>query len=312
MTTWLIAAAAALLALWPLLGEARRRPVSRRASQDPAGRHADLSGGCVYYRWHGPEAGPVAVCVHGLTTPSYVWDGLIPYLNEQGFRVLSFDLYGRGLSDRPRGVQDAEFFDAMLRALLDDQGVSGPVTLFGNSMGAAIATEFAARHPARIRQLVLLVPAGMGHDLGVGVRLTGGLPLLGDWLFHLVFPYSLRRGARAEADLPTSVPDIVSRQLDELRWRGFLRSVLSSVRAMLGRNCHDAHLALHGLDLPTLAVWGGGDEVIPIACRDRLSQWNPAAEHIVLPDAGHGLVYTHTAALWQRLGPALIRPDDLM
>lgn len=170
MSLWLIAIAG--LAALPVVQEIRRKPVSRRSSADPAGQFADLPKGRVYYRWHGPENGPVAVCIHGLTTPSFVWDGLIPLLAAKGFRVLSFDLYGRGHSDRPFGFQDQAFFGGMLTALLHNQNVTSPVTLFGNSMGSAIAAAYAARHPDRIRQTVLCVPAGMGHDLGAGARIT--------------------------------------------------------------------------------------------------------------------------------------------
>lgn len=311
MSLWPVALAPlALLCAWPLMREWRRKPVASRKHSDPAGRFADLPRGRVFFRWHGPESGPVAVCVHGLTTPSYVWDGLIPHLTGKGFRVLSFDLYGRGYSDRPRAEQDADFFDNLLCGLLADQRVSEPFTLLGNSMGSAVSAAFAARHPARIRQLVLLVPAGMGHDLGAEARLSQRLPVIGDWLFDLTFPGALRRGTEAERHLPSSVAEIIPRQLDELAWRGFLRSVRSSMRAVLGEARHEAHRRLHALGVPTLAIWGGRDTIIPMASKDLLSRWNPDARHIVLPEAGHGLVYTDTAALWAHLDAALLTGRD--
>ena len=159
---WLLGAVAAV----PVVQEALRKPVSARPQDDTEGRFADLPQGRVYYRWHGPENGPVALCIHGLTTPSYVWDGLIPHLAGKGFRVLSLDLYGRGLFRPPSRTTGRRLLQRPPDGPLADQGVTQPITLFGNSMGSAIATNFAARHPARIRQVVLCVPAGMGHDLG--------------------------------------------------------------------------------------------------------------------------------------------------
>lgn len=309
MTLWPLAmAAVAATAAAPLVGEMARKPVTRRTSNDPNGQFADLPRGRVYYRWHGPNDGPVAICVHGLTTPSYVWDGLIPHLVDRGFRVLSFDLYGRGYSDRPFGPQDVDFYQEILTALLHDQQVSGPVTLIGNSMGSAIATAYAARRPARIRQLVLFVPAGMGHDLGVAARITQKLPVLGDWLFHLSYPRVLRTGAEAERDMPGFVANIADRQIEELQFRGFLRSVLSSLRSILAELRESDHRRIQNLGLPVLCIWGEDDNIIPIACKDRLSGWNADADHIVLPDAGHGLVYTHTDLLWPLLA-AKLRTD---
>ncbi|WP_299355447.1 alpha/beta hydrolase [uncultured Shimia sp.] len=304
MTFWAYALGAA--AALPVIREVVRKPVSQRQPVDPEGKFAELSDGRIYYRWHGPKDGPIAVCVHGLTTPSFVWDGLIPLLVAQGFRVLSFDLYGRGLSDRPRGRQTSAFFTSMLSQILRDQEIEGKVTLFGNSMGSAVATCFAAQHPDRVRQLVLCVPAGMGHDLGLSARLTKSVPLIGDWLFHMNYPRVLRRGIEAERGLSSTVPGIVDRQLDELRWRGYLRSILSSIRGVLASPLKEDHRSLCDFKLPVLAIWGGTDDVISISCKDRLAQWNPMAQHILIPEAGHGLIYTHTNAMWDVLSPKLL------
>lgn len=296
----------AAIALVPMGQEMLRKPVSKRANDDRDGGFANLPRGRVYYRWHGPSHGPVAVCIHGLTTPSYVWDGLIPHLVGKGFRVLSFDLYGRGYSARPRGLQNDAFHNELILKLLQDQEVTGPLTLFGNSMGSAIASAFAANHPERIRQVVLCVPAGMGHDLGPGARITQNLPFLGDWLFHLIYPRSLRKSMEPERDLPSTVPDITNRQLEELGYRGFLRSVLASLRGILATPRESDHRKLQREGIPVLALWGRADDVILIACKDRLSDWNPDARHIVVDEAGHALIYSHTDALWSRLEPELL------
>lgn len=295
-----------LLAAAPLAIEAGRKPVARRPMDDAHGQYADLPRGRVFFRWHGPKDGPVAICIHGLTTPSYVWDGLIPHLVDKGFRVLSYDLYGRGHSDRPFGTQNVAFFEEMLTALLHDQNVTTPVTLIGNSMGSAISTAFAARHPHRIRQVVLFVPAGMGHDLGISAKITQKMPVIGDWLFHLVYPRTLRKGALQERDIPSTVPNITDRQVEELGYRGFLRSILSSLRGTLAMSREADHRKLQCLGIPVLGIWGGADSIIPIACKARMSDWNRNASHIELPEAGHGLVYTHTAALWPLLEPKLL------
>jgi len=88
-----------------------------------------------HYRWHGPIDGPVIVAVHGLTTPATVWNGMIPFLTAQGYRVLSYDLYGRGFSDAPSGAQNIAFFTRQLGELLADQEITDAVTLMGYSMG---------------------------------------------------------------------------------------------------------------------------------------------------------------------------------
>lgn len=305
LSLWSLALAATVIAV-PLVIEVRRKTVDQRVMDDSHGQYADLPRGRVFFRWHGPKDGPVVVCIHGLSTPSYVWDGLIPHLVDRGFRVLSYDLYGRGHSDRPFGAQDVTFFEEMLTALLHDQNVTTPVTLIGNSMGSAISTAFAARHPSRVRQVVLFVPAGMGHDLGLSARITQKIPVIGDWLFHLAYPRTLHKGAMQESDLPSSVPNITDRQVIELGYRGFLRSLMSSLRGALSETREEDHRKLQDLGMSVLAIWGRRDDIIPIACKARLTNWNRDVTHIELPDAGHGLVYTHTSEFWPLLEPALL------
>jgi len=290
---WGALALLALAVAAPVLREVAKPRIDCARDTAP-GAFATLPRGRTHYGWHGPSDGPVTVCVHGLTTPSFVWEGLAPGLVADGHRVLIYDLYGRGWSDRPGGAQDAAFFVAQLEPLLADQAVAGPVTLIGYSMGGAIATAFAARHPGRLRALILIAPAGLGHDLGPAARLVARGGLFGRWLMLAVFPPSFRRGCEAERALPSSVPGIVDRQQAELRWRGFVPAVARSVAGILAEDQSAAHAAIARAGVPVRAVWGAGDRVIPPSRRARLAEINPDARQVVIDGAGHGLTYTHT------------------
>ncbi|RXV61168.1 alpha/beta hydrolase [Roseovarius sp. A46] len=290
---WTTLALGALAGIAPVLREVVRPRIDGARDTAP-GAFAALSRGRTHYRWHGPEGGPVTVCVHGLTTPSFVWEGLVPGLVAKGHRVLTYDLYGRGYSDRPGGAQEAGFFVGQLEELLVDQGVDGPVTLVGYSMGGAIAAGFAARHPDRLRELVLIAPAGLGHDLGPVARLVARGGVVGRWLMLAVFPMSFRRGCEAEREVPTTVPGIVDRQQAELRWRGFVPAVARSVAGILAETQDETHAAIARSGVPVRAIWGAKDTVIPLSRKARLAEVNPDAYQYVIEGAGHGLTYTHT------------------
>ena len=150
---WAVLILLGLLAV-PLTIEWTRKGVGEAARKHASGQFALLSQGTTHYEWLGPERGPVAVCIHGLTTPSFVWRGLSKGLALMGFRVLVYDLYGRGLSDRVRGAQDADFFVRQLTDLLSHEKVQGHLTVMGYSMGGAIAAHFTAQYPGLVKQLV--------------------------------------------------------------------------------------------------------------------------------------------------------------
>lgn len=285
------------IAIWPFAREAMRQPMDDAARQDAPGDFVELSQGITHFRWIGPVRGPVAVCVHGLTTPSMVWDAVAKGLALMGFRVLVYDLYGRGYSDRAPGLQDQDFFIRQLEDLLASQGITEDVTLLGYSMGGAIVSAFAARHPERVLRVILLAPAGMGHDLGKLARFTRDTPILGDWLMLLRYPGAHMKGTEAERVLPSEVEGIVDYQQAELSKRGFVPAVLSSLRGILPRPLEKEHRAISREGIPVLAIWGRNDAVIPIRAMGQLTQWNRVARHEVIEGAGHGLTYTHAAAV---------------
>ncbi len=292
----------------PLIVEARRKLMNANARRDAPGEFANLSQGVTHFQWIGPLGGPVAVCVHGLTTPSFVWRGVALGLAGIGFRVLVYDIYGRGYSDRVKGLQDQAFLNRQLNDLLQDQGVEGDITLVGYSMGGAVATGFAAAHGDRVRHLVLLATAGTGRRVKGLEQFIIDTPVLGDWLMLTLFPRSHRRGVEAERDLASSVDNIFDLQLNELAFRafrGFVPAVLSSLRGILSRPLEEQHKSIHLAGIPVLAIWGKEDLVISQKALGVLARWNRHARQDVIEGAGHGLTYTHTKQVMAFIADAL-------
>jgi len=295
----------AVIIATPLIIEAMRKPMDATQRKNAEGEFATLSQGITHYQWLGPTRGPVAVCVHGLTTPSFVWRGLARGLARFGYRVLIYDLYGRGYSDRVPGVQDQAFFLQQLDDLLRNQQIKEDVTLLGYSMGGAIATAFAAAHPGKVRQLILLASAGMGVSANRLTRFIAGMPVIGDWLMLALYARTHRKGCEAERKLPSTVENIIDLQLNELKFRGFIPAVLASMRGILANSQKEEHKAIHRAGIPVLAVWGGADAVIPRTAMGNLTEWSRDVRQDVIDGAGHGLTYTHTDAVLASISDAL-------
>lgn len=294
----------AIVVAVPFVREALRPKMDDAARKAAPGHFVALSQGVTHYDWIGPARGPVAVCVHGLTTPSPVWRGLAQGLSWMGYRVLIYDLFGRGYSDRPAGPQDQAFFQRQLDDLLDSQGIKDDITLLGYSMGGAIATCFAASQPQRVRQLILLAPAGM---ITVRRRLLRyiHIPFVGDWLMLALYPRRHLTETEAERALPDAVPEIVDIQQNELRFRGFTPAVLASLRGQASDTLETEHRSVHRAGVPVLAIWGEDDPVIPLKAMGKLAEWSRNARQEVISGARHGLVYTHTDAVIEEMRATL-------
>ncbi len=101
---------------------------------------------------HGPEQaqGPAFVLIHGLSSNSLMWRGVATSLASKGYRSLSVDLRGHGLSTKPEGPYDLDTVTDDLALLLDHEQLDRPV-IAGQSWGANVSVEFAARFPGRSR-----------------------------------------------------------------------------------------------------------------------------------------------------------------
>ncbi|KPP86203.1 MAG: putative hydrolases or acyltransferases (alpha/beta hydrolase superfamily) [Rhodobacteraceae bacterium HLUCCA08] len=308
MTLYVILAIVLLVVIWPYWAESRRVPA--RAVRDKApGEFAELSQGVTHYQWIGPARGPVIVAIHGLTTPSPVWYAVAAGLSRIGYRVVVYDLYGRGFSDAAPGKQDRRFFLRQLEDLLDHLGLDDELTLLGYSMGGAVATAFAAENPGRIKRLMLVASAGVVIRESRFDRFCRETPVLGDWLALALGPVRMRRALRARRDAPTEVDGIVAAQLAEIDGRGYHRAVLSSRRHMLDEVQEDEHRLLGREDVPVVAIWGARDKEIPLRALGTLAQWNRLAKSEVIEDADHALVHSHGAILAEILRDVLREVD---
>ena len=288
-------------AAFPFALEHARLKMDKKARADAPGDFYYLKTGLTHYRYFGPKTGGLVVCIHGLTTPSFVFEALAKELVAKGYRVLVYDHYGRGYSDRPSGVQDRQFFVQHLHELLAGLGEKDVFDLVGYSMGGAIASAYGAKHPERIKKLILLATAGMGHELGSLTKVATKVPLLGTWAFMLLYARIFLQTTEKERALVTGVNYIVDRQQRELNYLGFLPSVLASLRGILTTSSQADHQKLATKNIEVVAVWGAEDNVIPISGKGRLLKWNEASRQIVVANAGHGLPYTHAREVIQNL-----------
>ena len=106
----------------------------------------------MFYRDSG--AGTPFVFLHGNPTSSHAWRNVIPAVGP-AVRGLAPDLIGMGQSGKPelayRFADHARYLDAWFDALALDR-----VVLVGHDWGGALAMDWAARHPARVRGVALM------------------------------------------------------------------------------------------------------------------------------------------------------------
>lgn len=282
-------AALALLAVlvaipWVCGGERQR--LGKPERQRLPGLFVELKDGVTRCELQGAPGSELVVFVHGFSSPSYVWGPLPRALRDEGYATLAYDLYGRGLSDRPWARYDLDLFDRQLERLLRRLGATRPVHLVGLSMGGIIATEFALRHPERVATLTLVDPAGIAVSEPVAARLLE-IPLVGDWLMQ-VFGDRVLLGANARSVHDQAhVPELERRFRQQLEYAGYKRAILSTLRHMPLSDFRERYAALARTGLPVEVFWGADDEITPVAGAKIAAGLLPEAAVHVIEDAGH-------------------------
>lgn len=246
-----------------------------------------VSVGGIRVSYHKAGEGPALVLVHGLVGSARNWDQNIQFLAH--FRtVYALDLANMGQSERVPGIDAGlEATADRVSACMSALGIES-ADVAGHSHGGAISMMLAARHPEKVRRLVLFAPANPFCNLGrqlIGFYRTRP----GMWFARQIpfLPRVLHRTAlsRMYGD-PTRVLEGALDGYTEGLNPGTIEHVLGIVRSwaddmkLLGDSLHKV------ARLPTLLIWGDQDRAVGLSSGQKLATML-GARLVVIPGVGH-------------------------
>ena len=261
-----------------------------RVRESLPGKTAWLSNGVTYYESAGPERGTQVILIHGFSVPNFIWDRNFNALADAGFRVVRYDLFGRGYSDRPRVAYDKALFVRQLADLMD--ALKFPqADLVSLSMGGPIAAEFAYRFPKRLRKLVFIDPAGFDLELPSAIKLLN-VPVLGEimlGLLGLLGTKTLLETMLNDFYSPTQEAKdyFIPRYQEQMIYHGFKRAILSSLRTGMLDEDLQLFRRLGESGKPILLIWGKEDKTVPFRHSGTFVKLVPQAEFHPIDQAKH-------------------------
>ena len=262
------------------------------------GGWAPLVQGNLYYRWYEPEISnnEIVVLVHGFSTPHFVWDGMKEFLVDAGYKVLVYDHFGRGFSERPSVVYDQDLYVESLKGLLDYQNISQSVHLVGYSMGGPVVGYFTQQYPDLVKSISFIAPAGfMKED---SVSRIAVMPVVGDWFWQVFGKWLYFREVRNEAtssDNSVALPqsEFVKKYSVQMKYKGLIEALLSTVRNFNFFNAKRMFDKVGDLKIPTITIWGTDDGVVPFAGSSELMQSIPHSELKIINEGKHDIAYAN-------------------
>lgn len=258
-------------------------------------RHATVDGRTLAYAELGPAGVPLLL-LNGTGSPMSQWDPALLAALSADRRVVVYDYPGLGGSAPLPGRLSFDRLADDAAGLLAAIGAERADVL-GWSMGGFVAQRLAARHPGRVRALVLAGtnPGGPQAVLGpTWVQDEDSDPDAGvrDYV-RTNYPAGQRaagwafvRRVNAAIDSGRFPPDTVPQRTYDAMVAAedpWLRSA---------RNLRQ----LAALAVPTLVVTGARDVVTPPANSRLIAATIPGARLVLAPDAGHSFLFQRPAA----------------
>jgi non-heme chloroperoxidase len=247
----------------------------------------------IFYKDWG--AGRPVVFSHGWPLDADAWDAQMPFLADNGFRVIAHDRRGHGRSGQPWNGNEMDTYADDLAFLIETLDLKS-ATLVGHSTGGGEVARYIGRHgTARVAQAVLIsaVPPLM---LKTAAN-PGGLPLS-------AFD-DIRAGVAADRsqffkDLSMpfygyNKPDAkISQGVRDAFWlQGMLCSIKAAYDCIKAFSETDFTEDLKKIDVRALILHGDADQIVPIGAAAMLSsKLVKKATLKIYPGAPHGMCTT--------------------
>jgi pimeloyl-ACP methyl ester carboxylesterase len=233
----------------------------------------------------GPAREDAVLLAHGWGGCVYTFSELIPALAGAGYRAISFDLPGHGLSDKP--LEELKyntriFSDAVL-AVADAMGARR-FAFIGHSMGGALGLDLATRGERRLTSLVLVNAVGIARVPAIAISRLLSPRLVDRWMPSLLVRGTISAilhaayGTRARPTERDIDEYWAPTQFDEFAW-----ACRACLHHMNWRPT--AATKLRSLRLPVLVIRGGRDHVVVNTAKR--AGLIPTARIVKIREGGH-------------------------
>lgn len=223
-------------------------------------------------------SGEPVLLIHGLGGSIESWTNNIEELAKV-MRVVAIDLPGFGQSDKPKISYTIKFYRDFIVDFLKQLQIER-TSIVGSSLGGHVAAETAISHPALVKKLVLVSPAGALP------RSFKGSPALRRYVKVLE--------AKSVQDVKKALYAIDNKPVDDSYAKAVLEKISMSgakeafLSALRG-SARAPRLTnrLHKIKAPTLLLWGKEDIMIPIKYIEPFVKKMKNCRIMMLEECGH-------------------------
>ena len=233
----------------------------------------------LFYRFDGPDRGPVLMLSNSLASSLEMWDLQIRNLVDAGFKVLRYDSRGHGQSAVPAGPYTMEMLTADALGLMDALRLD-KVHFCGLSMGGMVGQMLGTHHAERLLSLMLcstaayMAPPEIWEERIAAVR-QNGMAAIVDATIDRWFT---REGQKRM----TAQVDAVRRMIADTPVDGFC-ACSRAIQTM------DQRESIRAISTRTMVIVGEHDLGTPVSAAELIRERIPMSSIEVFSDAAHFL-----------------------
>ena len=223
-----------------------------------------LMGMQVHYRSEGNQEDSLPiVLIHGTSSSLHTWDSLVNLLIPAHKRIIRLDLPAFGLTGpNPENKYNSIYYTHFLDSFLNKLSIKKCI-LGGNSLGGAIAWQYAVAYPDKISQLILIDAAGYprkNEKGSLGFKIAS-MPIINNLLLFITPKSLVKKSLETVFYNSSLISDATITRYHEMLLRaGNRRAALSLFQ---NRMAQDAS-AIKTITAPTLILWGEQDQLISV------------------------------------------------
>lgn len=234
--------------------------------------------------YHDVGSGSPVLMIHGSGPGVSAWANwrlTLPSLSQRR-RLILPDMVGFGYTERPAGIQyGLDTWVAHAIGLLDALDLK-QVDLIGNSFGGGLSLAIAARHPKRVRRLVLMGSAGVDFELTPALDEVWAYTPSFDKMRHMMDLFAYDRSL---------VTDDLARMRYEASLQPGLQEAYASMFPAPRQRCVEALCTpvsdLRHLPHETLIIHGREDKVVPPVTARKLNTYIANSQMHIFGKCGH-------------------------
>lgn len=224
-----------------------------------ASQFTDINGIRTHYRVQGNLNAPTLVLLHGSGSSLHTWQGWIDELSTE-FKIITMDLPGHGLTGyEPNSTYDWPTYANIVDKLLTELNVT-KFSIAGNSMGGAVAWNYAVMFPQKIQNLILIDSRGYPSQEPLPFAFRAyAMPIVGRLMTYVAPRYFVKSSLNDIYGDKQVSDEIVTLYQDLSRHKGN-REV---TRLHVSKPSNEINLPkINSIQAPTLIMWGAMDSWI--------------------------------------------------